>query len=76
MTDETDSIIMFSIMMILIVIEAVKTLIQLTKKGIFISQRDLLLQKTNKELRSMLVGHKNITSKKKTELIDLIIMAT
>ena len=63
-------------MMILIVIEAVKTLIQLTKKGIFISQRDLLLQKTNKELRSMLVGHKNITSKKKTELIDLIIMAT
>lgn len=76
MTDETDSIIMFSIMMILIVIEAVKTLIQLTKKGIFISQKDLLLQKTNKELRSMLVGHKNITSKKKTELIDLIIMAT
>ncbi len=76
MTEETDSIIMFSIMMILIVIEAVKTLIQLTKKGIFISQRDLLLQKTNKELRSMLVGHKNITSKKKTELIDLIIMAT
>ena len=76
MTDETDSIIMFSIMMILIVIEAVKILIQLTKKGIFINQRDLLLQKTNKELRSMLVGHKNITSKKKTELIDLIIMAT
>ena len=76
MTDETDSIIMFSILMILIVIDAVKILIQLTKKGIFISQRDLLLQKTNKELRSMLVGHKNITSKNKTELIDLIVMAT
>ncbi len=76
MTDETDAIIIFSILMILIVIDAVTTLIQVIRKGIFISPRDLLLQKTNKELRSMLVGHKNITSKNKTELIDLIVVAT
>jgi hypothetical protein len=76
MTDETDAIIIFSILMILIVIDAVTTLIQVIRNGIFISQRELLLQKTNKELRSMLVGYKNITSKNKTELVDLIVMAT
>ena len=73
MNKTTDQVVYFIILAILFVVDAVKTLLTIKTKGIFIDQRKLLLQKTNKELKTMLQGVKRISGLKKTELVELVI---
>ena len=73
MKNDIDSIIIFFIGVVLVFMDAVVTLSSISYKGIFINKRDTLLQKTNKELRLMLAGHKRINSLKKIELVDLLL---
>ena len=53
------------------IVESVLTLLSIPKKGIFIDQKSLLMQKTNRELKAMLVGVKSLSKKNKKELVDL-----
>ncbi len=75
MQKETDAVIILLIMTILVVIDAITTILQITKKGIFISRKEILLKKTCKELRQMLYGVKRTSGLKKIELVNLIIQA-
>ncbi len=73
MNKTTDQVVYFIILAILFVVDAVKTLLTIRTKGIFIDQRKLLLQKTNKELKTMLQGVKRISGLKKKDLVELVI---
>ena len=73
MTRTTDQVVYLLILSVLFVVDAVKTILTIRTKGIFIDQRQLLLQKTNKELRSMLVGIKRINNMRKKELVELVL---
>jgi len=57
----------------LLVVDAVQVLLTIPTKGIMVNQRDLLLKKTNKELKSMLVGVKKISHLNKNQLVDLVL---
>ena len=71
----TDGVVIFVIAAFLIFLEAIKDLLSIFKKGIFIDQRTILMKKTNKELRAMLVGVKRISSLNKNQLVDLLLEA-
>ena len=71
----TEETIMSLVVVTLLIIDSFQTLLSLFKKGIFIDRRTLLLKKTNKELKGMLVGAKKISNLKKEQLIDLILAA-
>ena len=43
-------------------------------KGIFIDQREVLMKKTNKELKSMLIGVEKISKLNKKQLVELILV--
>ncbi len=73
MTRTTDQVVYLVILSILFVVDAVETILTIRTKGIFIDQRQLLLQKTNKELRSMLVGIKRINNLRKKDLVELVL---
>tara|TARA_B100000131_G_C17994103_1_gene563759 strand:- start:676 stop:951 length:276 start_codon:yes stop_codon:yes gene_type:complete len=76
MTSITDGVVMFCIAATLIIFDALLTLISIFKKGILIDQKSLLMQKTNKELKAMLVGVKKISNLKKSELVELVLTAS
>ena len=73
MTQTTDEVVYLLIVAVLFVVDAVTTLLSIRTKGIFVDQRKLLLQKTNKELRSMIKGIKRLNSLRKTELVELVL---
>ena len=73
MTQQTDCVIVFCFVAVLLVIDAVRTILSISKKGIFIDEREVLLSKTNKELRTMLKGIKNISNKNKSQLVELVL---
>ena len=73
MTKTTDQVVYFLIIAFLFVVDAVKTILTIRTKGIFIDQRQLLLQKTNKELKTMLQGVRRISGLKKKDLVELVI---
>ena len=73
MTRTTDQVVYFLIIAFLFVVDAVKTILTIRTKGIFIDQRQLLLQKTNKELKTMLQGVRRISGLKKKDLVELVI---
>ena len=57
MTSITNGVVIFCIVATLIIVDASLTLILiLNKVKIFVDQKSLLMQKTNKELRAILVG--------------------
>ena len=74
MTDITDGVVMFCIAAFLIILDATATLLSRFKKGIFIDQKSHLMQKTNKELKAMLLGVKNLSSKNKKQLVELVLV--
>ena len=78
LTTTADSVMMFCILASMAIFDAFSTLLSILKKGIFVDQRSLLMQKTNKELRQMLIGteNKGIARLNKTELVDLILQGT
>tara|TARA_Y100001968_G_scaffold72670_1_gene64033 strand:- start:1113 stop:1370 length:258 start_codon:yes stop_codon:yes gene_type:complete len=47
---------MFWIIASMAIFDALSTLLSILKKGIFVDQKSLLMQKTNSELRAILVG--------------------
>jgi len=55
------------------IFDAFSTLLSILKKGIFVDQKSLLMQKTNKELKAMLVGVEKISKLNKTQLVELIL---
>ena len=56
LTTTADSVMMFCIIAAMAIFDAFSTLLSILKKGIFVDQKSLLMQKTNSELRAMLVG--------------------
>ena len=75
LTTTADSVMMFCILTAMTIFDSVLTLLSIPKKGIFRNQRQFLMDKTNKELRQMLMGSeiKGINRLKKDELVDLIL---
>ena len=73
MNYHTDRTIMVCVIVVLTLIDALITLLSIFKKGIFIDQRTQLMDKTNRQLKEMLIGVKGISSLKKTELIELVL---
>ena len=73
MNYHTDRTIMLCVIIVLATIDALITLLSIFKKGIFIDQRTQLMDKTNRQLREMLIGVKGISSLKKTELVELVL---
>ena len=78
LTTTADSVMMFCIIASMAIFDAFSTLLSILKKGIFVDQREVLMEKTNKELRQMLIGTeiKGIARLNKTELVDLILQGT
>ena len=74
MTSITDGVVIFCIAATLIIFDALITLLSIFKKGIFVDQRAFLMQKTNKELKAMLVGVKSISNMRKSELVNLVLL--
>jgi len=68
-----DQVVFFFILSAIVIFSACAELLSFFQKGIFINRRELLLSKTNKELRSILVGTKNISKMKKVQLVDLVL---
>ena len=73
MNYHTDRTIMVCVIVVLTLIDALITLLSIFKKGIFIDQRTQLMDKTNRQLKEMLIGVKGISSLKKTEIIELVL---
>ena len=76
MTSITDGVVIFCIAATLIIFDAVLTLLSIFQKGVCINQRDLLMQKTNRELKAMLIGVEKISKLNKTQLVDLVLTTT
>jgi hypothetical protein len=74
LTTNTDRVMMFCILTSMAIFDAFSTLLSIVKKGIFIDQKSLLLQKTNNELRAMLVGVEKISKLNKEQLVDLVLL--
>ena len=61
LTTNADRVMMFCILASIAILDAFSTLLSIFKKGVFVDQKSLLMQKTNRELRAMLIGvEKNI----------------
>ena len=75
LTNTADAVMMFCILAVMTIFDSFLTLLSIPKKGIFRNQRQFLMEKTNKELRQMLMGAeiKGINRLKKNELVDLIL---
>ena len=78
LTTNADRVMMFCILASIAILDAFSTLLSIFKKGVFVDQREVLMEKTNKELRQMLIGteNKGIARLNKTELVDLILQGT
>ena len=76
LTTTADSVMMFWILASMAIFDAFSTLLSMLKKGIFVDQRSLLMQKTNRELKAMLVGVEKISKLNKKQLVDLILVSS
>ena len=73
LTTNADRVMMFCILASMAIFDAFSTLLSILKKGIFVDQKSLLMQKTNRELRAMLNGVEKISKLNKTQLVDLVL---
>ena len=73
LTTNTDRVMMFCILASMAIFDAFSTLLSILKKGIFVDQKSLLMQKTNRELRAMLHGVEKISKLNKKQLVDLVL---
>ena len=73
LTTNAERVMMFCILASMAIFDAVSTLLSILKKGIFVDQRSLLMQKTNRELKAMLVGVDKISKLNKKQLVDLVL---
>ncbi len=73
MVQETEHTFNLLIVGVLLLIDAFQTLLSIPTRGIFIDQREVLLTKSNKELKAMLVGVKKVSNLNKQQLVDLVL---
>ena len=73
LTTNADRVMMFCILASMAIFDAFSTLFSILKKGIFIDQRSILMKKTNRELKAMLVGVEKISKLNKSQLVDLLL---
>ena len=73
LTTNADRVMMFCILASIAILDAFSTLLSIFKKGVFVDQKSLLMQKTNSELRAILVGVDKISKLNKKQLVDLVI---
>ena len=73
LTTTADSVMMFCIIASMAIFDAFSTLLSIFKKGIFVDQKSLLMQKTNRELRAILVGVVKISKLNKKQLVGLLL---
>ena len=73
LTTNADRVMMFCILASMAIFDAFSTLLSMLKKGIFVDQRSLLMQKSNRELKAMLVGVEKISKLNKTQLVEMIL---
>ena len=76
LTTNADRVMMFCILASIAILDAFSTLLSIFKKGVFVDQKSLLMQKTNRELKAMLVGVEKISKLNKKQLVDLILIAS
>ena len=74
LTTNADRVMMFCILASMAILDAFSTLLSIFKKGIFVDQKSLLMQKTNSELRAMLVGVDKISKLNKKQLVELVLV--
>ena len=74
LTTTADSVMMFCILASMAIFDALSTLLSILKKGIFLDQKALLMQKTNKELKAMLVGVEKVSKLNKKQLVELVLV--
>jgi len=73
LTTNADRVMMFCILASMAIFDAFSTLLSILKKGIFVDQKSLLMQKTNRELKAMLIGVEKISKLNKSQLVDLVL---
>ena len=73
LTTNADRVMMFCILASMPIFDAFSTLLSIFKKGVFIDQKSLMMQKTNRELKAMLVGVEKISKLNKSQLVDLVL---
>ena len=73
LTTNADRVMMFCILASMAIFDAFSTLLSIFKKGVFVDQKSLLMQKTNRELRAMLIGVEKISKLNKEQLVDLVL---
>ena len=73
LTTTADSVMMFCIIASMTIFDTFSTLLSIIKKGIFVDQNSLLMEKTNNELRAMLVSVEKISTLNKKQLVDLVL---
>ena len=76
LTTTTGSALMLCILASMAIFDVFSTLLSILKKEIFVDQKSLLMQKTNRELKAMLTGVKSISNMNKKQLVDLILVAS
>ena len=74
LTTNADRVMMFCILASIAILDAFSTLLSIFKKGIFVDQKSLLMQKTNRELRAMLIGVEKISKLNKEQLVELVLV--
>ena len=72
LTTTANSVMMFCIIASMAIFDAVSTLLSMQKKGRFVDQKSVLMQKTNSELRAMLIGIDKISKLNTKQLVDLV----
>tara|TARA_Y100000589_G_scaffold75736_1_gene69478 strand:- start:259 stop:444 length:186 start_codon:yes stop_codon:yes gene_type:complete len=58
------------------IFDAFSSLLSILEKGIFVDEKMLPMQKTNRELKPMLTGVKSISNPNKKQLVDLILVVS
>ena len=74
LTTNADRVMMFCILASIAILDAFSTLLSIFKKGVFVDQKSLLRQKTNRELRAMLIGVEKISKLNKEQLVELVLV--
>jgi len=73
LTTNADRVMMFCILASIAILDAFSTLLSIFKKGVFVDQKSLLMQKTTREQKAMLVGVEKISKLNKKQLVDLVL---
>ena len=74
LTTNADRVMMFCILASMAIFDAFSTLLSIFKKGVFVDQKSLLMRKTNRELRAMLIGVEKISKLNKEQLVELVLV--